>query len=98
MGRGVVRNNSVRADSSFKCGRRYAILSLMTKLDSLPSLLLTMVDRLRDALKFIKASLRLRRASAAENLFLHKQLALYLERKVKPRRARGHADSTSWIA
>ncbi len=26
----------------FKCGRRYAILSLMTKLDSLPSLLLTM--------------------------------------------------------
>jgi hypothetical protein len=60
----------------------------MTKLDSLPSLLPTMVDLLRDALRFIQASLRPRCALAAEKLFLRKQLALYLERKVKPRRAR----------
>ena len=35
-----------------------------------------------------------RRALAAENLFLRKQLALYQERKVKPRRAN---DSTRWM-
>jgi putative transposase len=37
---------------------------------------------------------RSRRALAAENLFLRKQLALFQERKVKPRRA---DDSTRWI-
>jgi hypothetical protein len=35
-----------------------------------------------------------RRALAAENLFLRKQLALYQERKVKPRQAN---DSTRWM-
>src|SRR6516164_3905771 len=35
-----------------------------------------------------------RRALAAENLFLRKQLALFQERKVRPRRAN---DSTRWI-
>src|SRR5215469_18880055 len=35
-----------------------------------------------------------RRALAAENLFLRKQLALFQERKVKPRRAN---DSTRWM-
>jgi putative transposase len=35
-----------------------------------------------------------RRALAAENLFLRKQLALFQERKVKPRRAN---DSTRWV-
>jgi len=35
-----------------------------------------------------------RRALAAENLFLRKQLALFQERKVKPRRA---DDSTRWM-
>ena len=38
--------------------------------------------------------LRSRRALAAENLFLRKQLALFQERKVRPRRA---DDSTRWI-
>src|SRR5215831_9756294 len=37
---------------------------------------------------------RSRRALAAENLFLRKQLALFQERKVKPRRAN---DSTRWM-
>jgi hypothetical protein len=35
-----------------------------------------------------------RRALAAENLFIRKQLALFQERKVKPRRAN---DSTRWV-
>src|ERR1700752_504084 len=35
-----------------------------------------------------------RRSLAAENLFLRKQLALFQERKVKPRRAN---DSTRWV-
>ena len=37
--------------------------------------------------RFLGASLRSRTALAAENLFLRKQLALYRERQVKPRRA-----------
>jgi hypothetical protein len=62
-------------------------MSLMPKLDSLSKVLLTMFDLLLDTLRFITVSLRPRCALAAENLFLRKQLALYLERKVKPRRA-----------
>src|SRR5262245_20631883 len=38
--------------------------------------------------------LRSRRALAAENLFLRKQLALFQERKARPRRA---DDATRWI-
>ena len=52
------------------------------------TVLLTMFDVLADALRFIMACLRARCALAAENLFRREQLALYLERKVKPRRAR----------
>jgi putative transposase len=59
----------------------------MPKLDFLLKLLLTTFDLLLDALKFIRLSLRPNSALAAENLFLRKQLALYLERKVKPHRA-----------
>jgi hypothetical protein len=36
---------------------------------------------------FLRLNLRSRPALAAENLFLRKQLALYVERKKKPRRA-----------
>jgi putative transposase len=60
----------------------------MPKLDSLSNVLLTMFDLLLDALRFIRVSLRPRCALAAENLFLRKQLALYLERKVEPPRAK----------
>src|SRR5215471_7947062 len=59
----------------------------MSKLNCLHHLLLTTFDLLLDALKFIRLSLRPNSALAAENLFLRKQLALYLERKVKPHRA-----------
>jgi len=40
-----------------------------------------------DLMRFLGSSLRSRTALAAENLFLRKQLALYRERRVKPRRA-----------
>ena len=49
---------------------------------------------LLDLAHLVTIGLRSRRALAAENLFLRKQLALFQERKVKPRRA---ADSTRWI-
>jgi putative transposase len=62
----------------------------MPILDSISNALLTIFDLLLGAVRFIGLSLRQRSALAAENLFLRKQLALYLERKVKPRRA-GHA-------
>ncbi len=52
----------------------------MPNLHSLSNLLLTTFDLLLDALRFIGVSLRPRCALAAENLFLRKQLALYLER------------------
>ena len=41
----------------------------------------------RDLASLISSALRSRAQLAAENLFLKKQLALYLERQVKPRRA-----------
>jgi len=59
----------------------------MPKLDFLCNVLLIVFDLLLGTLRFIRVSLRPRCALAAENLFLRKPLALYLERKVKPRRA-----------
>ena len=40
-----------------------------------------------DGLQYLGTNLRPKAAIAAENLFLRKQLALYQERHVKPRRA-----------
>jgi hypothetical protein len=45
------------------------------------------VRLLVDALTFVSLGFRSRSQMAAENLFLRKQLALYRERQVKPRRA-----------
>ena len=66
----------------------------MPKVDRLFSLLLTVFDLLLDAWRFIRLSLQLRCTLAAENLFLRKQLALYLERQVEPRRPRAAAKLT----
>src|SRR5215831_12608146 len=66
----------------------------MPKVDRLFSLLLTIFDLLRDALRFIRHSLQPRCTLAAESLFLRKQLALYLERQVEPRRPRAAAKLT----
>jgi putative transposase len=40
-----------------------------------------------DVLRLVSAAARSHAELAAENLFLRKQLALYVERQVKPRRA-----------
>jgi transposase InsO family protein len=47
----------------------------------------TVFDVLLNALQFLRTALRSHRQLAAENLFLRKQLALYVERRTKPRRA-----------
>jgi hypothetical protein len=47
----------------------------------------TIVRVAGDILQFASSMCRLRAQLAAENLFLRKQLALYLERQVTPRRA-----------
>ena len=66
----------------------YVILCQMRELDSLSNLLGTLFDLMLDALRLVRVSLRSRCALAAENLFLRKQLALYVERNLKPRRAK----------
>jgi putative transposase len=56
----------------------------------LPQLLqpiFTLITWVADARRFLRLRLRSSTALAAENLFLRKQLALYEERQVKPRRA-----------
>jgi len=58
----------------------------MPKVDRFHSLLLTMFGLLLDAFRFFRISVQPRCTLAAENLFLRKQLALYLERRVEPRR------------
>src|SRR5713226_7935903 len=53
-----------------------------------PRMLFRTILRLaRDLASLMSSALRSRAQLAAENLFLKKQLALYLERQVKPRRA-----------
>jgi putative transposase len=56
-------------------------------LGSVWSLFQTLFQVARDLVALIASAMRSRAKLAAENLFLRKQLALYLERQVKPRRA-----------
>src|SRR5438093_9892609 len=57
----------------------------------------TVVDLLADVARFGFLALHSRTQLVAENLFLRKQLALYLERQVKPRRA-DHATRIAFVA
>src|SRR5215469_11385065 len=66
----------------------------MPKVDRLFRLLLTIFDLLLDAFRFVRLSLQPRCTLAAENLFLRKQMALYLERQVQPRRPKPDARLT----
>lgn len=63
----------------------------MTTLPHLPrhmlQLIWTLLTLLMDVLRYLLLCLRPSTALTAENLFLRKQLALYQERQVKPRRA-----------
>src|ERR1700730_3710778 len=55
---------------------------------SRPRLLVRIILRVgTDVILLVASALRSRAQLAAENLFLRKQLALYLERQAKPRRA-----------
>src|SRR5499425_2802883 len=54
----------------------------------------TIVPVVIDLIRLAILVVHSRRALAAENLFLRKQLALFQEREVKPRRAN---DSTRWV-
>ena len=66
-------------------------LALLT---ALRHCLVTATVVLLDLGRLLAIAVRSRRALAAENLFLQKQLAVFQERKVKPRRAN---DSTRWM-
>jgi transposase InsO family protein len=57
------------------------------RLCHLKQLACTLLTLLVDALRYVRICVRSPAALAAENLFLRKQLALYQERKVNPRRA-----------
>ena len=52
-----------------------------------PNVLRNITRLALDALRLLRSNLQSRTALVAENLFLRKQLALYRERQVKPRRA-----------
>src|SRR6516225_10623517 len=56
---------------------------------SLLRLVSILLDLAHDALQFLLLGTRSSAALKAENIFLRKQLALYLERQAKPRRATG---------
>src|SRR5437870_4463900 len=56
-------------------------------LSAVATLVLNSLRLLRDILTFFRLCLPSPAAVAAENLFLRKQLTLYIERKTKPRRA-----------
>ena len=62
-----------------KLEMRYAAISVKLVLETILELLL-------DLLRYVFLGLRSDKVLAAENLFLRKQLALYQERDVKPRR------------
>jgi hypothetical protein len=71
----------------------------MRKLGCLSHLLLTVAALLQDALRFTTLALRSRSALMAENLLLRKQLALYLEREVRPRRTSAATKLTlAWLS
>jgi putative transposase len=73
-----------------------SVLFLLCHVMQCAYMLLTLLG---DAARFVRLSLRSPGALAAENLFLRKQLALYQERHVTPRRA---SDATRlalvWLA
>jgi transposase InsO family protein len=61
---------------------------MLMRMSLRPAAIVRAVMRLTvDTVTLLRRSLRSRAALAAENLFLRKQLALYRERQVKPRRA-----------
>ena len=58
-----------------------------TTLKKIKSFLSIFSDRFQDIIKFLCQLCQSKAGLAAENMFLRKQLAMYEERKVKPKRA-----------
>jgi len=90
----VIRKYSVRAECLLSLGsrreqhlRRPVVPCFNMRKQSSPIVWRTAVRLLVDALGFVSHGFRSRSQLVAENLFLRKQLALYRERRVKPRRA-----------
>src|SRR5271155_5181713 len=67
--------------------RTRGILPFMRTVLSLFRLVSILLDLVQDALRFLLLGTRSSAAIKVENIFLRKQLALYMEREVKPRRA-----------
>src|SRR5262247_2856733 len=75
-----------------------AMRRFMYPLRFLIGLACTLLTLLVDVVRFLRLGLRPSPALAAENLFLRKQLALYQERHVTPRRATNTTRmSLSWL-
>jgi putative transposase len=66
--------------------------------DTLLHAFLTLYYLILDFIRLLGSLLRSRSALAAENLFLRRQLALYRERQVRPRRATDAARLTMVLA
>ncbi|HXN21738.1 MAG TPA: integrase core domain-containing protein [Candidatus Dormibacteraeota bacterium] len=66
---------------------RGMLVSPMRTAHSLLRLVFILFSLAQDALRFLLLGTRSSAAIKAENIFLRKQLALYLEREIKPRRA-----------
>src|SRR2546430_8808244 len=64
-----------------------AMTRVMHRLHTLMLLMGMLLTLLSDGMRFLFLCLRPSPSLAAENLFLRKQLALYQERQVRPRRA-----------
>ena len=67
-------------------GRRARATTIRAMSSRRPSLLCTVRCLLRDLMALVRLGLTSRAQLAAENLFLRKQVALYQERRTKPRR------------
>lgn len=75
------------------------MLRVPRSLHHLVQLTCTLLTLLADVAHFLRLGLRSRTALAAENLFLRKQLVLYQERHVTPRRASSPTHvSLVWLA
>jgi len=75
---------------------RMACSRTMKATGALLRLALTVLELAQDAVRFLLFRTRSNAALKAENIFLRKQLALYLEREAKPRRA-GNATRLSLV-
>src|SRR4051812_20533307 len=73
-----------------------AMTRVMHRLHTLMLLIGMLLTLLGDGMRFLLLCLRPSPALAAENLFLRKQLTLYQERQMKPRRAT-HATHLGFI-